>query len=527
MEEQVVKAAPEPKKNPHLLITMVGLYIAQNVPTFYAIAAAVIYPTIAAHFNAMQYYAILVLSNSVTSAILGPVAGKLGDLFGRKRIYLLAVAGFTIFFGLSCLSTSIFMFIGLQLIATGFRGFISSINSAIIGDLTTPEERPKYLGASSTISMIVQLLGPVVVGFMADTFNWRISLVALLPLSVLAFLILLRYLPGTEIDPARKPVVDFMGVIGLFAFLAPILLLLSAGGSVIPWNSPMVFVLLGVSVAGVAILAVVEPKHPAPIIALPLFKNSTFVRLFVMSLMTALAYATVMSYLPLYLQMVKGLSSTVTGTLTMPKAITSTIVAALLGPYLAKTRRYKSTLILCLSVALAGYVMMWLGFGPDTGTPYYMIATILTGVGATNLVVIVMSMVMSAIPREYMGAGVALTVFTASFAGALGSSICGMIVNSAWGKVVIPAELTAVLSPEHVAAMGQATILRNHELVSTIRATLPGDLTGLLDTTIASLKAAYSGALSNVFLLFVVATAIGIAIALTIKAAPAPAKKAQ
>ena len=508
------KKAPHPKA---LLFILLGLHLGVSLPTFYGMASSTLFPTILTEWNAMQFYAIAMISSSLAMSVTTPIAGKLGDLFGRKKVfqfgtlvYLGAISG-------CAAAPNIVVFCGFFMFAGCGQGIVSSMSNAIIADIVPKQDVPKHVGYASTISMVVQFIAPVTAGVIADSFGWRVFLAAFLPLSALSFFLLMKFLDGSTSPLSAKPVIDFVGIVALLGTLAPFLFLLSAGGSIIPWQSPGAYILLAIMLLSAVVLTRTELRHPSPIIDISLFRDAAFLRLFVLSLLMCIASSTVVSYLPLYIQNILGYSASMSGTLVTPRAVVTAIVTAFFGGYVAKTGRYKGSLLFMMVFAVASYALMWRGFHADTGTFFFLLVTILNGVGSTAMITLVISFVMLLVPREKLGSGISLIVFTASFGGSLGNAIGGFITNAMWKSVPIPADLAAALSPAQLGALSQSGILRNPQEIAAIRATLAAPLADTFDLTIAALRTALGGSISAMFLLFLVVTILAFAITLTIR----------
>jgi len=140
---------------------------------------------------------------------------------------------------------------------------------------------------------------------------------------------LAKFLPNYKKELARKPKIDYIGIVMFLGALVPLLILLSMGGAMIPWASTTSFTLIAVAVVCAVILVFVDTRHEEPMISFYLFKDSSYLKIFFASLLSGVGTGAVAVYLPYYLQNVMGLSTTLSGTLITPRIIVTTIVTVL------------------------------------------------------------------------------------------------------------------------------------------------------------------------------------------------------
>jgi MFS family permease len=248
-----------------------------------------------------------------------------------------------------------------------------------------------------------------------------------------------------------------------------------------------------------------------------LFKNRAFATLFFISLFMCIAYASVMVYLPYYIQNIMGLSATASGLLIVPKSILSIFLSAFYGVYLSKTARYKQSLLFMLSSTALSYLMMFWNFHGKTKLPYFFLATLLNGIGSSTMIVITLTLVMTAVPSNLAGTGSSFIIFTSAFGGALGNAAGGFFTNKAWSKITVPAVLTEVLGDENLAALRQLNILANSNRVEEIRSALPAELYPVLDDTIFAFRETLNEGLKALYIFFFLVTLIALGLTGTLK----------
>jgi|GEM_PF-1831581 len=499
------------------MLILTGLITASMVTVFYSFARANVLPSILAAFNGMQFYAVVSISAVLTMSVCTPIAGKLGDLFGRKKLYI----GSALLFFLSLVGCAIApnvpVYTACIALAGGSQGFVSAFNNAIIADFATEEECPKYVGYNSTMSTVIQIAAPLLTGIITDQFGWRTVFMVGLPFPIISIILLAKFLPDYKKELARKPKIDYIGIVMFLGALVPLLILLSVGGTMIPWASPISFALIAVAVVCAVILVFVDTRHEEPMISFYLFKDSSYLKIFLASLLSGVASGAVAVYLPYYLQNVMGLSTTLSGTLITPRTIVTTIVTALVGVVLGKSGKYKQALVLMLGVSVVSYGAMTFLFTPTTSVPMFLAITIVNGLGSTAMVVAIIALSMRILPRKDIGVGVSFLVFTTTFGGSVGNALGGLFTNSAWKNISIPSELLAALSPEQAEQLSASSILRNKEAIEAIRGTLSPDLAGTLDSTIESFRLILNQGVSNLFLAFTILCAVSLLLVLSLK----------
>lgn len=500
----------------HLLIIMTGIYMGSMYPTFLSIARAYVLTGVLVQFNAMQFYAIVSIIATLSMSVIMPIGGKLGDIYGRKKLYLISL----VIFLLSCFGCAFafnVVMYGVSIMFAGIsQGLINTLYNAIIADITTAEERPKYVGYASTSSSIVQMVSALLTGIIMDHFGWSWVFAFGVPIPLISFIIIMKYLPNIQTSSSVKPKIDFVGIIAFIAAIAPLLVLLSLGGTIIPWGSPICISILVVVVFAAVMLVYTENRHEAPIIPFFLFKNSAFAKVFFIAFFCQIAATSVLIYLPYYIQNIMGLSVTASGTITTPRAILAIVLATSVGIFLSKTGKYKLILTSMLSIAAISYVLMCF-LTPESSTAFCMFVALVNGFGANALLVVLITLAQRSLPRENLGAGTSLIVFTASFGGALGNSIAGLFTNGAWKNIEIPQQLLAVLTQEQITAMSKISILKDTATLNTIRESLSVDLVTVLDETILSFRYVLGNGVRNQFILFVIVTIISLLITLTYK----------
>lgn len=500
------------------LACFVTIIISVFSSNFLSTARGYVLPYAMGQFNAYAYYALLVVLASCTMTAVIPIAGKLGDQFGRKPIFIGGNILYLITIIMCGLSKNgglaLFMF-GVILSGIG-QGFNAAFVNVMIGDIMGREQSQKYVGYNSTVSNTITLAVPIISGIIIDKIGWHFVFWIILPVSILSLILLFAIYPTTQPVVTTKPKIDWAGTAALLAFIVPGVIMLSIGGTMIPYTSPLGIAMLVVCLVSLFLLIYIESKAPEAILPKELVKFPSFVKLFFASLLFNFGMVGMMTYFPLYLTNVRQLSATMAGTFVTPRNILGIILVFFTGIYLNKTKKFKQTLLLYCTLAAIGYGIMT---AANTNTPVWllMFGTILTAFGAGILMTTAIMMIMYIVPPQNIGSGVALIVLTSSLSGTIGSGIAGKLLNNATAHFSLPETLMAALNPEQVSTLLNPSILSNAADVEAIRATLSKDLLPTLDTALDTIRSQYGGGLSHIFAFYMIGVIIAAILIITIK----------
>ena len=498
------------------ILIMIGLITGAMSPTFYSYARGIALPSVLADFNGMQYYAICSITAVLSMAVCTPIAGRLGTMFGRKRLFI----GNSAVFFLSLIGCAAARSTGLYIffiaLSGATQGFISAYVNAIIADVMTEEERPKYVSYNSTVSTLIQLAGPLLSGVLIDQLNWRIMFLAGIPFPVISVILLMRFLPDLREESTGKQRIDVLGAIAFLGAVVPLLILLSFGGTMIPWASGVSLGLLAATVVFFILLVYIDTRHEAPMIPFYTFKNGAYLKLLAATFLFCLGMS-MTSYLPYYLQNVLGTGAALSGTLITPRSIATVAATALVGTIMSKTGKYKEPLIFMLLLSIVSYAAMALLFTPDTSIAVIVITTVVNGLGNTAMIVVVITMCMQVLPRKDIGVGIALITFATSLAGSLGNAVGGLLTNTAWAGTSVPAKLQAILTTEQLGRLSSVSILKDSEALAAMRSGLNADMKAAFDSMILSFRQALGHGVGNLFWVMAAGSLAALLLTMTVK----------
>ncbi|MDI1459790.1 MDR family MFS transporter [Catellatospora sp. KI3] len=375
------------------------------------------------------------LSWVVTAYVLGttistPIWGKLGDLYGRKTIFMVSIVIFLVGSALSGAAGEIDPGSGMtQLIAfralQGLGGGGLMVGAmAIIGDLVPPRERGKYQGMMAAIMGIAMIGGPLIGGFITDHADWRWAFYINLPIGGVALLVLASTLHLPKYRTEHR--IDWIGAALLSVGVTALVLITTWGGDKYAWGSKQI---IGLAVVGVVLLAIflwTQTRVAEPILPLGIFRNRNFSLVSIIGFMVGFAMFGAISFLPLYMQTVQGASATNSGLLLLPMMLGMMVTSVFAGRTITRTGRYRAFPIVGgVTLALAMYLLTRLD--ADTSRTESSAYMVLLGVGMGFLMQTTMLIAQNSVDRKDLGVSSSTATFVRSIGGSFGVSLFGAV----------------------------------------------------------------------------------------------------
>lgn len=407
-------------------------------------------PKIIADLNGFERYAWVTTAYMLTSTASLPIFGKLSDLYGRKVFMLGAVALFIVASALCGFSgmyggtlsgagflggvfgdaiNQLIFFRGLQGIG---GGIIMGLAFAVIADLFPPAERGKYQGLFSAVFALASVIGPLVGGCLTDSLSWRWVFFVNIPIGIAALAILWFAFPDLH---ERRPniSIDYIGTATLVAWVVPLLLALEW----IPHTGFTTDVGIALSAAAIffSLFIFIESKVAEPIVPIHLFRNPTISLSAVVVVLLGMVMFSSILFLPLYMQVVQGLSATASGSMLMPMSLGMTAFSAIGGQVVSRLGRYKAVAIVGTIICTIGMALLCtMSVSTNVWTVVGYSFLIGTGLGITMPIYTLA--VQNQVERFMMGAATASLQFCRSVGGLLGAAVFTAVLMAGYGEQI-------------------------------------------------------------------------------------------
>jgi EmrB/QacA subfamily drug resistance transporter len=419
-------------------------------------------PRIVSDLNGLKELSWVVTAYLLTSTISVPISGKLSDIYGRKKMFLIGIFIFVLGSMLSGLSQNMMELIIFRAIQGIGAGTLMSNVFAVVGDLFAPAERARWQGLIGAVFGLSSVIGPLVGGFLTDHASWRWNFYINVPVGILAFFMISTFMPHIESDKKNQSI-DYVGAGFLAGGLSALMLGLVWGGNQYAWLSlPVIgmFVIAGGLLAG---FGVVEHKYAKdPILPLDLFKNPIFRVSTIIVFLIGMAMFGAILYIPLFAQDVLGRSATSSGIILMPMVLTLVAVSIANGQIISRTGKYKKIAIFGMA-AITLALLLLSTVSVHTTNAQLVGCMILAGIGLGVGMPVFNLVVQNAFDHSRLGVATASVQLSRSIGSTVGVAIMGSILNNSLAR-----HLSAVVSDPNTRNVAAAT--GNHLDVSSINA---------------------------------------------------------
>ncbi|HEX7049441.1 MAG TPA: MDR family MFS transporter [Longimicrobiales bacterium] len=420
---------------------ILGMFLAALEAT--AVGTAM--PTVVGELGGVARYSWVFSAYLLTSTTTVPLYGKLADLYGRKRIYVVAVALFLVGSALSGSARSMEQLIFYRAIQGLGAGGVMPVAITLVGDIFTLEERGHMQGLFSGVWGVSSLVGPALGGVVTDYLSWRWIFFLNVPFGTLSTVLLLSFL---EEQPMRRGHrLDVLGTVSLTLAITLLLVAVLEGGSVWGWTSARTLALFGGAAAGLVVFFRQERRAPEPMLPLDLFRNRIISVASAGSVVIGTLLFCASAYVPMYAQGVLGGTAIDAGLTLAPVSIGWPIASTVAGRLLLRVG-YRPLVIVGGAVALAGCVLL-AGVDAATTRPDLMVAMLITGLGLGFMATPYLVAVQNAVPWRRRGVVTSSQQFFRTIGGALMVAVLGALLNARLetlsGGAVTP---NAALDPE-------------------------------------------------------------------------------
>ncbi|MET9803995.1 MFS transporter [Streptomyces sp. NPDC006368] len=384
-------------------------------------------PTIVSELGGMEHLSWVVTAYMLASTAATPLWGKLGDQYGRKKLFQSAIVLFLIGSALCGIAQNMPQLIAFRAVQGLGGGGLMVLSMAIVGDLVSPRERGKYQGLFGAVFGATSVLGPLLGGLFTEHLSWRWVFYINLPIGVVALFVI----AGVLHIPVRstRHTIDYLGTFLIASVATCLVLVASLGGTTWAWGSPQI---IGLAVLGAVLLVwfvSVERRATEPVLPLKLFRIRTFTLVSVISFIVGFAMFGAMTYLPTFLQVVQGVTPTMSGVHMLPMVFGMLLTSTASGQIVSRTGRWKVFPITGTAITALGLLLLH-QMRESSSTGEMSLYFFVFGAGLGLVMQVLVLVVQNAVAYEDLGVATSGATFFRSIGASFGVAIFGTVFTS-------------------------------------------------------------------------------------------------
>ncbi|WP_029150129.1 MDR family MFS transporter [Microbacterium indicum] len=385
-------------------------------------------PTIVGDLGGVENQVWITTAYLLATTIVMPIYGKFGDVLGRRNLFLIAIAVFTLASIGCAFAPDFWTFVVFRAVQGLGGGGLMILSQAIIADIVPADERGKYMGPLGAVFGLSAVAGPLLGGFFVDHLTWHWAFYINIPVGIAAFIIafVALKLPSHK---AKNPI-DVLGVVFLSAATTCLIFFTDFGGDGDHgWSSPATWAWGAGLVVAASAFVFVESRAKDPIIPLSLFRNPIFINATAIGLVIGIGMFSVIGFMPTFLQMASGTSAAVSGLLLIPMMVGLMGTSITSGILISKTGKYKIYPILGTLITV-GAVLLFTTLAADT--PLWLICVFLFvfGVGLGLIMQVVVLVVQNAVPADQLGTATSTNNYFREVGASLGTAVFGTLFTT-------------------------------------------------------------------------------------------------
>ncbi|MGW0293065.1 DHA2 family efflux MFS transporter permease subunit [Streptomyces tuirus] len=417
-------AAPQEQVPGNVLVSIGALLLGMLLAALDQTIVSTALPTIVSDLGGLDHLSWVVTAYLLAATAATPLWGKLGDQYGRKRLFQTAIVIFLIGSALCGAAQDMAQLIAFRALQGLGGGGLIVLSMAIVGDLVPPRERGRYQGLFGAVFGATSVLGPLLGGLLTQHLSWRWVFYVNLPVGVLALAVIaaVLHIPRT----ARRHVIDYLGTFLIAAVATCLVLVASLGGTTWAWGS---WQIIGLAVLGVLLalaFVAVERRAAEPVLPLKLFRVRTFTLAALISFVVGFAMFGAMTYLPTFLQVVQGVSPTMSGVHMLPMVLGLLLASTASGQIVSRTGRWKVFPIAGTGITTLGLLLLH-QLDEHSSTAELSGFFFVFGLGLGLVMQVLVLIVQNAVPYEDLGVATSGATFFRSIGASFGVAVFGTI----------------------------------------------------------------------------------------------------
>lgn len=451
MQTEAPTAATPALSHRQILIIFSGIMLGMLLAAIDQTIVATALPTIVGDLGGLNHLSWVVTAYLLAETVSTPLFGKLGDLFGRKRLFQAAIVIFILGSILSGLATNMGQLIAFRAVQGVGAGGLIVLAMALIADVVSPRERGRYQGYFGAVFGVSSVAGPLLGGFLTDHLSWRWVFYVNVPLGILALFVTSAVLPAAVQRQRGKVRIDWAGTTLLSGAIVSLVLLTTWGGSEYAWGSPVIVGLGAAAVVLALAFVAVERRVEEPAIPLRLFRIRTFTIAAGVSFVIGVGLFGSITYLPTFLQVANGASASNSGLLLVPMMGGLLVSSILAGRVITRTGRYRHFPIVGMGVASIGmYLLSTLGTDSSRWESGAYMVVLGAGIGMVMQIMVLATQ--NEAPIADLGVATSTVTFFRAVGGSIGVALAGALFNSRLTDLLGGAAPTG-MTPEELGAL--------------------------------------------------------------------------